>query len=344
MTSKTDPDARPQRVTIKDIAKRANVGVGTVSRVLNDHPLVSEEVRANVKAIIAELRYKPNLLAQNMRSSSSKTFGIVVPNLVNPFFAELVQAVEEAARAHHRHVYLMTSLDDAASEQECIDSMETRRVDGIVLIPADSHEVSRARRGARIVLVDRIGKGQAGIGANHFTGARLAAERLLELGHRRIAIIAGPQNAVTAAARLEGFMSVMAPIYDELDIDPADFVFSGPFDMPTGAAGARKLFSFPENRRPTAIFASSDQQAMGAMRAIFDLGLSIPRDISILGYDGIPVTDMVTPRLATIAQPVKEIAEAVVAALVSQSAVNAPQLFECFLKPGESMARRDRAI
>lgn len=327
------------RITIRDVARRAQVGVGTVSRVLNDHPLVSKEARAAVEAAITELDYKPNAIAQNLRRSSSRTIGIVVPSLSNPFFAELVQAMEEAARGRDNHVYLMNSLDDPALERECIESLESRNVDGILLIPASARKIAGSRRGTPIIVVDRLPKGQPGISADHSSGARLAVQHLQSLGHERIAIIAGPRSAVPTQARLDGFLSMMTPIYERLGLRADDYQFSGPFDMETGKLGLARFMTLPPALRPTAIFACADQQAIGALRAAWDSGLAVPRDLSIVGYDGILVSEMVIPRLTTVVQPVTAIAEAAVKAILAPGAANAPRtpnLLTCCLRQGES--------
>ncbi len=324
------------RITIRDVARRAGVGVGTVSRVLNNHPLVSKVARAAVESAIAELEYKPNAIAQNLRRSSSKTIGIVVPNLSNPFFAELVQATEEAARVRNNHVYLMNSLDDPSLERECIASLEARNVDGILLIPASSRKIAPSKRGTPIILVDRLPKGHPGISADHSSGARLAVTHLQSLGHQRIAIIAGPKSTVPAQARLDGFLSIMAPVYEALGLDIGNYLFSGPFNMETGRLGLLRFMNMPFASRPTAIFACADQQAIGALRAAWDSGLAVPQDLSIVGYDGILVSEMVIPRLTTVVQPVVAIAEAAVDAILDAEPRHGQSLFECRLREGES--------
>jgi len=306
-----------RKIGIRDVAKAANVGTGTVSRVLNNHPAVSLEARARILSVMAELGYEPDSIAKSMRSSSSKTLGIVIPAITNPFFAELVEALEIEARKRDFHVYLMISHEDDAIELECIASLTRRKVDGIVLVPHMHGPKSLGDLKTPVVVVDRVPEGVPGVSSDHFEGARMAVEYLRSLGHEYIGCIAGPPDALPAQERLEGYLAIMEPRLKALGYSRDDYMSAGPFTVESGSAGFRRLIEQRDKFPVTAIFACSDQQAIGALRAASDLGLKVPEELSIMGYDGIPLSDLVKPRLSTVAQPVPEIAEAAVNRILS---------------------------
>ncbi|BBE73369.1 LacI family DNA-binding transcriptional regulator [Oharaeibacter diazotrophicus] len=328
------------RVGIRDVAARAGVSVGTVSRVINDHPSVTPEVRAAVKAIVAELDYRPDTFAQSMRRRTSRTVGVVVPDLANPFFAEILQSAERAARTAGHDVLFVSSLEDPDAEADHLRTLAGRKVDGIVLVPSDGAHRIDPPKGVRLVLVDRMLPGFPGVSADHRGGARTAVEHLIGLGHRRIGCIAGPAGAGPARERLEGYLDVMAP---RMPAGPEaeGLVVYGPFDYSGGRRAAAYLLDRPAAERPTAIFAGSDQQAIGALRAAADLGLAVPRDLSVVGFDGVPLSDLVNPRLTTVVQPVARLAGAAVEMILGTRPLpppGQPLLFGCDLAERESTA------
>ena len=165
---------------IKDVAERAGVAVGTVSRVLNDHPSVSPKF-ARVKAVIEELGYRPDPFARSMRSKTSRLIGIVIPDLNNPFFSGLVQCAERAATAHNHNVIFMTSFDEIAKEADRIAQLASRKVDGIILVPSDGPHALKTPKGLLLIMVDRLLAEYPGIAADHRGGARMAVRHLTDL-------------------------------------------------------------------------------------------------------------------------------------------------------------------
>lgn len=329
------------RVGIREVAERAGVALGTVSRVLNDHPSVTPEVRRRVKAVIAELQYEPDANARGMRSKTSRLIGIVVPDLANPFFAELVQNVERAAQGFGHSVIMMSSQENAGVEGERIRSLASRKVDGIVVVPSNGFHEIAVPKGLPMILVDRVAGDHPAVTADHRAGARAAVEYLIGLGHRRIACIAGPAQSPPAADRLAGYEEAMNAHFGHDPDRSAALVVHASFDYEGGGAGGRALLARAPGARPTAVFASSDQQAIGCLRAASDLGLSVPRAVSVIGFDGIFVANVVTPRLTTVVQPAVEIAEAAVAALVGATplpAVGRPLRLACRVVERESCA------
>ncbi|MBR0795578.1 LacI family DNA-binding transcriptional regulator [Bradyrhizobium jicamae] len=322
---------------IKDVAERAGVAVGTVSRVLNGHPSVTAEVRARVKAVIQELGYRPDPFARSMRSKISRLIGIVIPNLTNPFFAELVQYAERAATDHGHNVIFMTSFDDSAKEADRLAQLAGRKVDGIIIVPSDGPHPIKAPTGLPLITVDRLIADHPGVAADHRGGARLAVDYLAGLGHRRIACIAGPAGSRPAEDRLQGYLDVMKTLRN--DSEPL-FVHAA-FDFESGRAAGTHLLARPRDERPTALFASSDQQAIGCLRAARDLGIQVPAELSVVGFDGIPLSNLIAPRLTTVVQPMREIADAAISSLLGRRTmppVGTPDLFQCELAVRESSA------
>ena len=329
------------KVGIRDVARLAGVSTGTVSRVLNDHPSVTQELRARVSGIINDLGYTPDPSARSMRSKISRLIGIVIPDLTNPFFSELVQSAEQAAAKHGYNIIVMTSFDNAAKEADRIRQLTSRKVDGIILVPSNGFHTIKLPKGLPIVFVDRLMPGYSGIAADHRDGARRGVEYLLKLGHHRIGFISGPKHSVPASDRLRGYLDAMEQVEGSDKIAGAPLIAEAAFDYESGRSAGNYLLARARNERPTAIFTSSDQQAIGCMRAAHDLGIPIPAALSIVGFDGIPLSSMTTPRLTTVKQPIQKIAVAAVAALLRReptSDADGPVLFACELSVGETTA------
>ena len=327
------------KVGIRDVAKLADVSTGTVSRVLNDHPSVTQELRARVNGIISELGYMPDPSARSMRSKVSRLIGIIIPDLTNPFFSELVQSAEQAAANHGYNIIVMTSFDHPAKEADRIGQLTSRKVDGIILVPSNDFHTLKLPKGLPIVVVDRLMPGYSGIASDHRNGVRLGVEHLLKLGHRRIGFISGPKHSVPANDRFKGYLDAMEQAGDSVQNAGPPLIAEAAFDYESGRSAGNYLLARARNERPTAIFASSDQQAIGCMRAAYDLGIPIPAALSIVGFDGIPLSSMTTPRLTTVKQPIQKIAAAAVAVLLNgqpAASVDNPILFACELSEGET--------
>jgi len=330
-----------KKVGIRDVAKRAGVATGTVSRVLNGHASVTQDVRNSVGKVIAELGYRPDPHARSMRSRVSRLIGIVIPNLSNPFFAEVVQGAEQAAALFGYNVIFMTSLDDVAKEADRLEQLVGRKVDGIILVPSDGFHETKPPLDLPLVVLDRLIKGHPGVAADHRQGARLGAEYLLKLGHRRIGIISGPFESVPANDRLVGYREAVEIFNGCNQHSCSTMVVEATFDYDGGLKAGGYLLAQARNERPTAILASSDQQAIGCMRAAYDLGIPIPAALSIVGFDGIPLSNMTTPRLTTIRQPIAAVAAAAVEMILGSrefSSDERPLLLECVLSEGETTA------
>jgi LacI family transcriptional regulator len=287
---------------IKDVAALAGVSVGTVSRVLANEAAVKVHLKEKVDSAIVDLGFRPNIAARALRTNQTDVIGFIIPDITNPFFAQLAKSVEAEADQRRHTVMLANSHNDAGVELRHIKAFLDRSVRGIIIVAASDHEPFNLNTDVPIVSLDRRFAGFPLIATNHASGAALIADHLYALGHRRIAYIAGPQNTEVGRARCQGFVTRI----DQLDTrqDPVQLtVLAGLFDYETGEKNARELLTVPAAKRPTAIAAASDQQAIGALRVARDLKLDVPGDLSIAGFDDIALADLVVPRLTTVRQP-----------------------------------------
>ncbi len=293
--------------TIKDVARKAGVSVGTVSRVLAKNEAVKHPLKLRVEAAMKELDYKPNLAARALRTNSIDVIGLVVPDITNPFFAQLAKNVEMEAAKRGHSVMLANSHDDPQAEKTQIAALLDRAVRGVIVV-ATSDGGMPHKADVPIVSLDRRFADQPLVATDHFDGSGQVADHLYRLGHRRIAYIAGPQNMEVARQRQDGFVSRIKALSS--DGDPIELiVLEGQFDYESGEELGRKLLNPGQQAlRPTAIAAASDQQAIGVLRSAQDLKLNIPEDLSVAGFDDISLASLVVPRLTTVRQPIEELA------------------------------------
>ena len=300
---------------IKDVARRAKVSVGTVSRVLAKNETVNPKLRELVEDTIRELNFRPNGLARGLRRSRTDMIGLVIPDITNPFFAELAKQVEAIASASGFSVLLSITNDDPVRERTQVESLLKSYPTGMIVVPTHIAVAEEWTSDIATVVLDRPFAAYPLISVDHGEGAGLAARHLLALGHRRIAYIAGPADAPVARQRRSGFGDVLtASGIEPWAIKP--WIVEGQFDYVSGETLGRQLLDRPRKSRPTAIATASDQQAIGLLRAANDLGLDVPGDLSIVGFDDIPLANLVTPRLTTIRQPVERIAARAVGAII----------------------------
>ena len=300
------------RPTIRDVAERAAVSLSTVSAVLNATAPTSQATRLRVLAAVAELGYEPNSQARNLKSRRSHAIGLIVPDVLNPFFALVAEGIGDAARDRDYVLVLCSTDSDAERESSYARLLRAQRLDGVVhlsgtgLPPAAL--VERAA-GAPVVSVDERVPGVPGpfVGSDNRRGARLAAELALRHGHRRFGIVAGPTGLWTAEQRLAGYREALAAA----GIDPDDVpTLRGDYRLESGRAAARTLLAGPPGERPTVLLAANDLMAIGALQHAASIGLAVPLDLSVVGYDDIPLATVVTPSLTTVRQPAREMGRA----------------------------------
>ena len=290
--------------TVKQIAKLANVSIGTVSNVLNGLPSVREPARKSVLAAIDQLNYQPSLLGRALRKDKTNMIVMIVPDITNPFFPGVVRGAEDTAFQSGYRLVLCNSDNDFAKEAAYMLEMRTYRPSGLIIVPADlskGAEEAKAytKAGSAVVYMDRIPTGWRGdaVTSAHEEGAYQATNYLIELGHKRIATITGPLKGTSAAERLNGFMRAMKEA--RLPV-PAGYIEETTFTKDGGQARANVLLR--QRSRPTAIFAANDLIAFGALTAIHDAGLACPDDISVLGFDSLDIGDATAPTLSSVEQ------------------------------------------
>jgi LacI family transcriptional regulator len=287
-------------VTIRDVAKLAGVSVATVSRVLNQNGYVNEETEKRVRQAIKQLNYKPNEVARTLFKKSSKTVGLIVPDISNPFFPELVRAVEDVTNIYDYTVILCNSDEKSEKEKEYIEVLKQKYVDGIILTTNQLELDEVSEMNVPVVVLDRpLNHSFPSVIADNYGGARLATRHLYEIGCRRIAHIQGPSHVVNAMERFNGYRDEMK----ELGLWDENLVILGNYQL--NQAKEAVLHALKEHGID-GIFAGNDVMAVGALKAVQQLGLRVPEDVAIIGYDGIPLTEMTTPELSTISQPIYE--------------------------------------
>lgn len=305
--------------TIKDVAARAGVSFTTVSHVLNGTRRVSDPSRQRVERAVAELGYVPSALARSLKTSETHVLGVLVPNITNPFFAELMRGVEDAARGRGYSVFLCNCDDDPARQLGYVRSLLARRVDGLLLAnsAAEASTVSGALRQTPVptVVVDRTAAGLDAdlVRLDHTGGARLATEHLLGLGHRGIACLAGPLAFEVSRARVAGWREALAAA----GITPAPgWLVEGPYSPAQGHAATLGLLAgHPEI---TAICAGNDLLGIGALRAAAERGVAVPQQLSVIGFDGIELGGFVHPGLTSVGQDIRSIGSRAAAVLIER--------------------------
>jgi LacI family transcriptional regulator len=289
--------------TIYDVAREAGVSPATVSRVLNGRVDVSPTLTARVRAAMAELDYRPNGVARNLRRRATTVWGLIISDIGNPFFTAVVRGVEDAALDAGYSLMLCNSDDDLEKERRYIEIALDEQLAGIIVSPASEAETdltALVERGIPVVAIDRVSARHDldAVLADNARGARLATQELLETGCQRIACITGPTRTTTAAQRLEGFRQ--AHELAGLDIDP-NLVIIENFKEDGGRDGAERLLEL--GTPPDGLFVANNLMTVGALERILDAGVDIPGDLGVVGFDDIPWARLTRPRLTTIEQP-----------------------------------------
>jgi DNA-binding LacI/PurR family transcriptional regulator len=309
--------------TMNDVARVADVSIATVSHVVNGTRFVSPERVERVHAAMRELDYTPDATARSLRVGRTDTIGLVVPDNSNPFFAELARWIEDAGFEAGYTTILANSNERPYRERRYINTLLSKRVDGLIITPtaeSDNQALIASLRKAQIpiVVMDRdVTLPMADVVLyDDASGSGDVARHLLELGHRKFACIAGPPGV--PAERLEGFRSALR----EADIEVPDAaVVAGDFHFPSGRDATAKLLK--TGKAFTALFAANDLMAAGAIRALTEHGLSVPDDVSVVGFDDAPIAEMISPPLTTVRQPLQDMADIAVSLLLARVSNNA---------------------
>jgi len=303
---------------IKDVAELAGVSITTVSHVINQTRYVSDELTQRVFNAMEELNYHPNTLARSLRSGRTKTIGLLIPDISNLFFAEISRKIEDKGFEYGYSVILCNTDDDRKKEQSYIDVLLEKQVDGIVFISAGNSEDSLSKpidMHVPIVVTDRDVKNFKSdvVLLNNRKGGYDATNYLISLNHQRIGCVSGPSLLTPSAQRVEGYKQALTDSGIQI---AEDLIQMGDFRFDGGEEAMQKILSNPI--QPTAVFVCNDMMALGAMRAINDIGKRVPDDYSLIGFDNIPLSKTVYPALTTMAQPIKEMAQLVIDLLLEK--------------------------
>ncbi|MCI2415839.1 LacI family transcriptional regulator [Saccharopolyspora sp. K220] len=306
------------RVTIRDVAAQAAVSVATVSKVLNDRHGVAASTVERVRAVIAELGYESSLVARSLRNHRTNVIGILVWD-IEPFSAELLKGAARAIRGTGYELVVYSAgregADQVGWERRYLSRLSGTLIDGAVMV---TPTVLTPESSAPVVAVDpRVGgQGVPAVDSDNFHGAQLATEHLIGLGHRRIGFLGRPPRDLESARRREeGYRSALEAA--GIDADP-DLIGVAGYDEETTRDAARRLLLLPE--RPTAIFAANDLSAIAIMDVALTLGMRVPADLSIVGFDNVPESRMTQPALTTIDQPIQLMGQRAIEMLVEMLA------------------------
>jgi LacI family transcriptional regulator len=302
-----------------DIAREANVSQSTVSRVINNSPRISKATRVRVKKAMERLGYSPNAAARTLITGRSNLIGLVVSNITNPFYPEVIEAIVATATEHDYNVILCNTQENLELQTAYLELLIEHQVDGAILtsslldyegvmgqIGLDRIPVVMVNRTVEGLRVDSVRLDNTGAG-------RIVAGHLTDLGHRSIGFVGGLEATSTNSARLAGFRSTLV----DLGIDlPAEYVVHGEFTRASGYSLTQQLLALPD--RPTALFCADDQIAFGAIDAVLDAGLDVPDDVAVIGVDDVPAASLRQVALTTVRQPAGEMGRRAVQLLLER--------------------------
>jgi LacI family transcriptional regulator len=307
-----------------DVAQAASVSIATVSAFINGTSNVSPELTERIEAAIRTIGYQRNAIARSLKIGTTKTVGLTVADIRNPFFTDVVATIQQVLNKAGYAVMLCSNDEDTAKQDDQIKLLLDRMVDGLIVAPAGEDEImKRLVTSTRkpVVLIDRVCEGLDidSVVLDNLKAVFDATNYLLGLGHRRIGYLSGPPDTSTGRDRLAGYRRAIEA--GGLGVDPG-LVREGKFREADGYRAAMQLLTMPS--RPTAIVSANNLMVIGAMRAIHDMGLSCPADISVATMDDFPWADVFSPRLTTVAQPVEAIGEQAASLLLERLQGRAP--------------------
>jgi LacI family transcriptional regulator len=325
--------------TIRDVAERAGVAPITVSRVINDSGYVSAETRARVEAAVDELGYVPNRLARSLRLKRTNTLALVVTDITNPFWTTVVRGVEDAANDAGFTVILCNTDESEVKQDAYIQVLLQRRVDGILFVPASSaaEPVERVQKqGVPIVVLDRrVSDARVDVvRGDSEGGAYLLVRHLLDLGHRRIAVLSGPKTVSTSVERVAGYRRALREAGLDEGIEQA---YYGQFTQRFGYQATQEALK--GTPKPTALFAANNFIAIGALRALGDAGLRVPEDCSLVSFDDLTSELVIEPFLTVADQPAYEMGRRATELLIARLSGSAANGYEEIVLPTEMIVR-----
>jgi DNA-binding LacI/PurR family transcriptional regulator len=311
----TDPPSSPAgRITMHDIARRAGVSLGTVSHVINGKVSVSEAARTRVQSAIDALGYQPNHLSRALRTNRTNLIGVIIPDITNPFFPSVVRGIEDVAFKYSYRLLLCNADNDVTKETAYLNDLSSFFPAGIILIPSLDHKLTPPSR-YPMVCIDRRPPDWQGdsVTVENFEGGYNAGKHMLKYGHKKIAILSGPSNVVTANDRVRGFLKALSE--KKIRVQP-EYIQEGSFDQENGYVCTMRLLRLVP--QPTAIFSTSDLMAVGALMAIKASKLRCPQDVSLISFDGLSFTEFTEPSLTSIVQPGYQLGHAAASLLIGR--------------------------
>lgn len=294
--------------TIKDVSRLAGISIGTVSRYLNGHK-VKKENEEKIKAAIMQLGFKVNIMARGLKTNKTYTIGVVVPSITDIFSNQVIEGMEEILDEQNYSIIVCSSRHNLQTEKEKLSFLMDKRVDGVVIMPVSdegAHIKQLMDSGIPVILIDRLldGIDCDAVICDNVNGSYRAVEHLINLGHRRIGIVAGPTNVFTARERLNGYIRTLNDY--NIQIDESLIVYAE-YKKGSGYEAYDKLLNLED--RPTAIFATNYETTITGMKYLVDKGLKIGEDISLFGYDYTELFQMLSPSITSVIQPMREIGE-----------------------------------
>lgn len=291
----------------KDIAIKAGVSVATVSRVINDSGYVKKETRDLVMKVYGELARKDNVLGESMQSTNTNIIGVVIPDISNPFFGEVIKGISEIADQHSANLLVCNTEEKIEKELKYLEMFKTNNIKGLIITPKTDQVEYNAKYlyqlealGVPIVLLDR------GINLSHFnsvfvnnvSGAFEAVSALVNEGHKDIAIISGPMSSIPGRERFFGYENALKS--NNIKVND-DLIFHGDFSLQSGYDITKEIIKLKQ--RPTALFAANNMMAKGAVKALMEEGLSIPEDISFISFDDVDMFEIMNMNISTVSRP-----------------------------------------
>lgn len=311
---------------MKEVAEHAGVALSSVSRVLNDHPDVSEKMRRQVLDAIAEVGYEPNLLASSLRRGSTMTIGFIATDISNPLFAEIALGAERTLDEAGYSMVLTNSEGSGERDEEMIRLLRWRRTDGLMIAVSDERRAGTLAELTRleepVVLIDREVRGLEGpsiVTSDHARGMRAAVDHLIELGHTRIALVSGSRSLRPPRERLRGFRRAFRSHGME---PPEDLLKIGSFSAAFGEEATLELFG--GDGPPTAVVAAGNLLLTGVLRALRELGLAVGTDVSLISCDDVPLTELHSPPITVIDRDAHRIGELAAELLLERLVDGAP--------------------
>lgn len=298
-------------VTISDIAKEAMVSHATVSRVLNNSGYVKDETRKKVLEVIKDLNYTPSAIARSLSTSKTNTIGVIIPDINNLFFGEIIKGITEVADEHNLNIILCDTDENKDKELKAINVLKEQRIQGLIITPTFYKETGNSENlntlknlGIPIILIDGHVEylDFSGVFIDHIKGAYDGTAALIEEGHRKVAIITGDMNSRPARERLQGYEKALKAHNIAVE---NEYIFYGDYKYETAYEITKQILKM--DNRPTAIFVSSNTMILGCIRAFYEEKLSIPKDMAIMGFDKIDVLNMIGMNISFVNGPSNEL-------------------------------------